>query len=117
MQFLYFNRWTYFDEQRSGFECLSCNESCGYVHAQFSRGKGTYHIRECLGPSIPYSTLHNRTHQLGTVEKATLDSLRPVLTALVNSNDPFRAWTENRSLPFIDYFTVPLDNKSAGESR
>ncbi len=46
-------------------ECLSCNQSCGYAHAQFSLGDGNYYILECFGPAIPYSTLHNRTEKLG----------------------------------------------------
>jgi len=57
---LYKNRWNI-----SGIECLSCNESCGYANAQFSLGNGSYYILECVGPSIPYSTLHNQIEKLG----------------------------------------------------
>ncbi|UJR20892.1 hypothetical protein I4U23_024001 [Adineta vaga] len=89
-------RWTHTDSV-SEIECLSCNESCGYVNAQFSSGKGSYYILECLGPSIPYSALYNRTDKL----------------MLINSNEPFREWTSNRLMPSIEYFTVPLDEKNS----
>jgi len=57
---LYKHRWNI-----SEIECLSCNESCGYASAQFSLGNGNYYILECFGPSIPFSTLHNRIEKLG----------------------------------------------------
>jgi hypothetical protein len=61
------NRWDYINDKLDA-DCLSCddaNETCGYASAQFSHGKGNYYILECFGPSIPYSTLHNRTDKLG----------------------------------------------------
>ncbi|CAF4091113.1 unnamed protein product, partial [Adineta steineri] len=87
--------WTYTDNN-TDIECLSCNDSCGYANAQFSLGKGSYHILECFGPSIPYSTLYNQTDKL----------------VLVNDNEPFREWTTERLMPYIDYFSVPLDDKN-----
>ena len=53
------NRWNISD-----IECLSCNESCGYVNAQFSFGNSSYYIMECFGPSIPYSILYNEVKKL-----------------------------------------------------
>ncbi|CAF1150393.1 unnamed protein product [Adineta steineri] len=88
-------RWTYTDNN-TDIECLSCNDSCGYANAQFSLGKGSYHILECFGPSIPYSTLYNQTDKL----------------VLINDNEPFREWTTERLMPYIDYFSVPLDDKN-----
>jgi hypothetical protein len=34
---------------------------------------------------------------------------------LINDNQQFREWTENRLMPYIDYFTVPLDTKNTGK--
>ncbi|CAF1087184.1 unnamed protein product [Rotaria sordida] len=90
-----FYRWTY-SNSKSEIECLSYNESCGYVNAQFSLGNGTYYILECFGPSIPYSTLYNRNKKL----------------AFINDNELFGKWANNRLMPYIDYFTVPLDEKN-----
>ncbi|CAF1283981.1 unnamed protein product [Adineta ricciae] len=89
-------RWTHTDAV-SEIECLSCNESCGYINAQFSLGKGNYYILECLGPSIPYSVLYNRMERL----------------VLIDDNEPFREWISNRLMPSIEYFTVPLDEKNS----
>ncbi len=33
---------------------------------------------------------------------------------MINENEPFREWTENRLMPYIDYFSVPLDGKNTG---
>ncbi|CAF4423692.1 unnamed protein product, partial [Adineta steineri] len=51
------------------------------------------------GPSIPYSTLYNQTDKL----------------VLINDNEPFREWTTERLMPYIDYFSVPLDDKNTGK--
>lgn len=37
-------------------------------------------------------------------------------SGVINDNLPFRLWIENRSMPYIDYFTVPLEGKSTGET-
>ncbi|CAF2409910.1 unnamed protein product [Rotaria sp. Silwood2] len=88
-------RWTY-SNSKSEIECLSCNESCGYANAQFSLGNGAYYILECLGPSIPYSTLYNRNEKL----------------ALINDNGPYREWANKRLMPYMEYFSVPLNDKN-----
>lgn len=54
-------------DEKLDVECLSChdgNESCGYANAKFSRGKGSFYILECYGPSIPYSILYNPAERL-----------------------------------------------------
>ncbi|CAF0954267.1 unnamed protein product [Adineta steineri] len=91
-------RWNYMNTKLDA-ECISChdgNESCGYANAQFSHGKGSYYILECYGPSIPFSTLYNRTGRL----------------ELINENSPFRTWISHRLMPHVDYFSVPLDDKN-----
>ncbi|CAF3436510.1 unnamed protein product [Rotaria socialis] len=91
-------RWNYMTDQIDS-KCLSCddaNETCGYANAKFSRGNGSYYILECYGPSIPYSTLYSGTQQL----------------ALINENAPFREWISSRLMPYVEYFTVPLDKKN-----
>ncbi len=35
--------------------------------------------------------------------------------AVIDDNEPFREWTNNRLMPVIDYFSVPLDEKNTGE--
>jgi hypothetical protein len=110
---LYKNRWTY-SKSRSEIECLTCNESCGYVNAQFSLGNGSYYILECFGPSIPYSTLHNRIKQLGII-CFLLHRNHIYFSAIINENEPFREWTDKRLMPYIDYFSVPLDSKNTGK--
>ncbi|CAF1639034.1 unnamed protein product [Adineta ricciae] len=90
-------RWNYLEAQANA-DCISCNianHSCGYANAQFSPGKGSYYILECYGPSVPYSTLHNLTDQIG----------------LINENVPFQTWINNRLMPYVDFFSVPLDGK------
>ena len=103
MGFFILFSWNHADG-KNRVECLSCrdeNETCAFANAQFSPGKGSYYILECNGPSIPYSTLHNRTHRL----------------TLINDNENFRKWTENRLMPYVDYFSVPFDKKSSGQWR
>ncbi len=34
--------------------------------------------------------------------------------ALINDNQLFREWAENRLMPYIEYFSVPLDTKNTG---
>ena len=31
-----------------------------------------------------------------------------VVLVLINDNQPFREWEENRLMPYIEYFSVPL---------
>jgi hypothetical protein len=38
-------------------------------------------------------------------------------SALINDNQLFRQWTRNRSMPHIDYFTVPLEGTDTGSIR
>ena len=35
--------------------------------------------------------------------------------ALINDNQLFRIWTENRLMPYIGYFTVPLTSRNTGK--
>lgn len=72
---------------------------------------------ECLGPSVPYSTLHDRVKKLGlTQTKLSLKgrSLPFLILALIEDNQSLKSWLENRSMPFIEYFDVPLQGKSIG---
>jgi hypothetical protein len=39
-----------------------------------------------------------------------------IVLALINDNDAFRQWTENRHMPHIEYFSVPLDKKNTGNN-
>ncbi|UJR28644.1 hypothetical protein I4U23_009876 [Adineta vaga] len=90
-------RWNYMND-KVDLDCISCNDenqTCGYANAQFSSGNGSYYVLECYGPSIPYSTLHNRTDKIG----------------LINENLSFRTWINNRLMPYVDFFSVPLDGK------
>jgi hypothetical protein len=61
--------------------------------------------------------LHDRTGELG--EKSCLlllfESKFDSFLALINDNQPFREWIDNRLMPYIDYFSVPLDAKNTGK--
>jgi hypothetical protein len=105
-------RWSITD-----IECLSCNQSCGYANAKFSLGNGSYYILECFGPAIPYARLYDRTGELGKKKFVCCRLNRNLVffSALINDNQPFREWTDNRLMPYIDYFSVPLDTKNTGK--
>ena len=37
-------------------------------------------------------------------------------SGVINDNLPFQVWIENRSMPYVDYFTVPLEGKGTGKT-
>lgn len=115
--------WKFLDDENH-LECLSCqndNDSCGFAHAKFSLGRGSFYVLECYGPSIPFATLHDRTSKLGKEEKTTFfffflsSKLCFRFSALINNNELFREWTSNRLMPYVDYFSVPLGKRNIGK--
>ena len=83
-------------------KCITCDQielnQCLYNRLTFSHN-GTYYIRECLGPNIPYSTLHrlnddddhNYTRQWEMNEKLKLTLskklLPTIVTEIINRTD------------------------------
>nr|XP_046920004.1 prolyl endopeptidase FAP-like isoform X3 [Dermatophagoides farinae] len=84
-------------------KCITCDQielnQCLYNRITFSKN-GTYYIRECLGPNIPYSTLHllnddggnnNYTREWEMNEKLKMTLSRKLLptivTEIINKTD------------------------------
>ena len=38
-----------------------------------------------------------------------------LLLVVINENNPFREWFNNRLMPYVDYFTVPLEKNGTDD--
>ncbi|XP_033729006.1 dipeptidyl peptidase 4-like [Pecten maximus] len=78
-------------------ECLTCDldpDNCRYYTASFSKS-GKYYVLGCLGPGIPYYTLH---------------STESDFEIMMEGNDALRARMATKALPTTEYFTFKAGN-------
>ncbi|GFU48812.1 venom dipeptidyl peptidase 4 [Nephila pilipes] len=76
-------------------KCLTCNldENCLFYNALFSKD-GHYFVLECLGPGIPRIEIR--------------ETLTNALVEVLDTNSDLEEALENRALPQIETFKVPL---------